>query len=906
MSGNMLFKYPAIGLHKTEIRLFRLLPGETLAGVFSVHDLTRDPHFTALSYTWGPPHPTREIYIQGQNFTIRENLWQFLHSFRSNTDVWLWIDQICIDQTTINERNHQVGLMATIYQKAANVLVWLGSKADGSDEAIEAINSRASLTGRPESSQYGAPVQTLFQRPYWNRLWILQEVLMGHNILVLCGSQICNWKALEYLFLPTESDGEDYPAAIIEISTFASSLIEEKASFQGGAERRLSYMLETFAQLHCEDVRDRVYGLLSLVRQSGTIPVDYSKTAAEVFFTAVQKVVEDESYISLNGHFDISRHLRDCMALVDISDSEIFSFVEKELGKRRKITSFEMKESGFKLEVDFERDNSEAKCDFCSLFRNCWPKDSPGHNIQLKRDQSATLISGQADSGLIHAISISGSPGYPQLPNRDSDVLFNILQLWLQECDANHIGSQRALQLGIPTRLIDVGTTEYPRLRLLETPRNADHREHYRKYIALSRPWDISSKHSFFKTIKLNSDGSKQDVKTLQYSDLPTDFQGAVEITRKLGVRYLWIDDICISYDSRTNWAIESDGLEDIYSSAYCAISAHQSTDQQGGVWEGILPQDVTASPSPYQEVSYTCEHRDRGGLESVTSNPRGWYIEEFKSARRRISFTQSEILFRCRNGDRCGAVATQDHATKAEKEEAITTREGQYQDLYRQYSELTFSSMADRAVAIRGLEKRLAAEFVAFGYFGILSNSRRGGLFLSSLLWCRKQDDPMTPIDFEEGKMKVPTWSWLAYKGSIDYLLRRESPEIQWEEEDVCNLITKSSDKSNGTAGSSEGSVLRVRTRRFVESAEREGEYMIKYDSERTASSDGNGFHCVLIARTKRTAQSVERICYILVVARGKRTGEGERPMYERLGAGYILESYIEKDEHYTEGWLC
>ena len=125
----------------------------------------------------------------------------------------------------------------------------------------------------------------------------------------------------------------------MRIYNVALSLIQEKASFKG-TDRRLSYMLETFVRLRCEDIRDKVYSLLSLVQKSGVIPVDYSKTSAEVFFNAIQKIAEDESFISFRSHLDIAQHLRDRMILADISNLDIFGFIENELRKRRQVSLF--------------------------------------------------------------------------------------------------------------------------------------------------------------------------------------------------------------------------------------------------------------------------------------------------------------------------------------------------------------------------------------------------------------------------------------------------------------------------------------------------------------------------------------------------------------------------------------
>ncbi|KAH7309233.1 heterokaryon incompatibility protein-domain-containing protein, partial [Rhexocercosporidium sp. MPI-PUGE-AT-0058] len=110
----MPFKHRPLNLDRTQIRLFRLIPTERsgdLAGVITAYDFENCPEYRAVSYTWGPPDPTREISIEGQVLPIRENLWQFLDVARNLLEDWLWIDQVCINKSAVDERNHQVGLM---------------------------------------------------------------------------------------------------------------------------------------------------------------------------------------------------------------------------------------------------------------------------------------------------------------------------------------------------------------------------------------------------------------------------------------------------------------------------------------------------------------------------------------------------------------------------------------------------------------------------------------------------------------------------------------------------------------------------------------------------------------------------------------------------------------------------
>jgi hypothetical protein len=71
--------------------------------------------YTALSYTWGPQTDDRRILVNRRYLLIRRNLWDFLHLARQQYhDRYFWIDAICIDQSSNEERNHQVSMMASI------------------------------------------------------------------------------------------------------------------------------------------------------------------------------------------------------------------------------------------------------------------------------------------------------------------------------------------------------------------------------------------------------------------------------------------------------------------------------------------------------------------------------------------------------------------------------------------------------------------------------------------------------------------------------------------------------------------------------------------------------------------------------------------------------------------------
>lgn len=88
------------------------------------------PKFEALSYMWGDDDVRKKICINGAEFEVNENLFDALHFLRRRPDPhrWLpiWIDAICIDQGGTAEKDRQLPFMPQIYERAQQVLVWLG------------------------------------------------------------------------------------------------------------------------------------------------------------------------------------------------------------------------------------------------------------------------------------------------------------------------------------------------------------------------------------------------------------------------------------------------------------------------------------------------------------------------------------------------------------------------------------------------------------------------------------------------------------------------------------------------------------------------------------------------------------------------------------------------------------
>lgn len=148
--------------------------------------------FIALSYCWNSSAAQQTIWCDGQPLNITANLFAALRNARpTNSEIRLWIDQVCVDQGNIIDRNEQVSKMGHIYRAASGVIVWLGEESPGSSAAMELprkikrhwsslLENPSELTDRRKTpsqcDRWGEGAWPAFvallARPWWRRLWV--------------------------------------------------------------------------------------------------------------------------------------------------------------------------------------------------------------------------------------------------------------------------------------------------------------------------------------------------------------------------------------------------------------------------------------------------------------------------------------------------------------------------------------------------------------------------------------------------------------------------------------------------------------------------------------------------------------------------------------------------------------
>ncbi|KAK0652499.1 heterokaryon incompatibility protein-domain-containing protein [Cercophora newfieldiana] len=268
---------------------------------FSLDD-PRCPDFVTFSYVWGEEKFTREIQLDGHPFPVLEALHPLLEaicdhsSFRN--DRWVWIDSICINQDDEHERAQQVQLMRRIYQQSSRTSIWLGPGDAESDRAIAFLHElkdgyklRALPAAAREPETWDS-VRSFFKKPWWTRVWTLQEFILPRKLDFQCGEKIISeWvfhDAMQGLYWCQErnglGDGDDWGVGwgrrrVRQL--FREPYIKEKLS--------LTALLAFTGNYGCHNAKDRIYSLLGMVtdRDRAVVgPPDYSaKNTVDAVYT---------------------------------------------------------------------------------------------------------------------------------------------------------------------------------------------------------------------------------------------------------------------------------------------------------------------------------------------------------------------------------------------------------------------------------------------------------------------------------------------------------------------------------------------------------------------------------------------------------------------------------------------
>lgn len=302
-------------LKENEIRLIRLLP-ESMSMIQCeiIHIPLEEAsarEYTAISYTWGDPDETVEIRLNNSWIRVTASLHGALRALRSKKEaVWIWADAICINQSNKAEQSSQVQLMYRIYSLAKSVMVWLGAKSHDSNKAFRFMRD---LAGSPQNAQSRIESEShepdfealvnLFERDYWSRVWVVQEILNGKSVNVCCGKESITWQSLLDLvklleqhegslklsFRPDRKNSQNRQSYAHVLISGGPSSVENLKQYRGQGARSLLDVLRICRTKHASQPRDKVYGILGMLHesvQSHLFP-DYNASLRQVYTDVV-------------------------------------------------------------------------------------------------------------------------------------------------------------------------------------------------------------------------------------------------------------------------------------------------------------------------------------------------------------------------------------------------------------------------------------------------------------------------------------------------------------------------------------------------------------------------------------------------------------------------------------------
>lgn len=311
--------YQGLELTVSEFRILNLSPSSnksdeihcTLGKTRFKSILQDEPLYEALSYTWGDAREKRIIYVNKCPFPVTVSLYTaLLYLRRSQVPRVLWIDAICINQEDLAEKTHQVSMMRSIYSSAAGVLLWLGESDKDIRKAMALLQrmdeSRVQWPTDKDLESFAPGLDKLFNKPWWFRLWVVQEVVVASPYPLLgCGRTWISWgvmkRAMFLLGLRQAGDAGFFqnPIAVQELALLPIIRPGHPHNREHSG-RRLDDLLIATCDRNTTLPHDKIFALLGLATKdaSDEIRVDYEQSYSVAYQKAMVHILNSGSNLN--------------------------------------------------------------------------------------------------------------------------------------------------------------------------------------------------------------------------------------------------------------------------------------------------------------------------------------------------------------------------------------------------------------------------------------------------------------------------------------------------------------------------------------------------------------------------------------------------------------------------------
>jgi len=300
----------------------------------------------------------------------------------------------------------------------------------------------------------------------------------------------------------------------------------------------------------------------------------------------------------------------------------------------------------------------------------------------------------------------------------------------------------------------------------------------------------------------------------IPWQSLPKTFQDAIEFTRRLGVRYIWIDSLCIIQHDKEDWERESAKMYEVYRKSYLTLAATSSANAEGGCFSrdplfrshylslgdeipgfgNLWVRRALAHRGFIFEIVSQGETIDIDEVRPLMS--RGWAYQERLLSPRVLHFTNNELVWECMEAFSCECQpefldrkdggedftkVSHRHCLPIElppeqwPPKQVEMKTMRWHEVVAEYSQLGLTVPEDRLPGLAGLAKQMQT---------ITGDTYLAGLWRSTLLldilWYIE-----TPPPSDNGfVLPGPSWSWASILAAVSYPRIDQASEIHFEAE--------------------------------------------------------------------------------------------------------------------------
>ena len=326
------------------------LEGSVLSYRLATFPIEDCPSYEAISYCWGIEAASELCWLNDRDGTngVLQITPHLKSGLRNAFDVlksqWLWVDAICITQSDEVEKAEQVAQMGQLFANAKRVIIWLGDDYEDSERVmrtmpllssqavLEVLSAQNCIDFEALSKMGVPPVEDvlwislfdLLHRPWFERLWIVQEAVLAREAVFLCGTQTTSWNEMREICAAMR-DGDLirelgvrsalWRAERPKFRTFrALDVIESVDDIKMLRPKRpwvaALVLLAMIRKQKSNEPLDYVYGILGLLPDScrARVFVDYSDTSRKFYgrtyaqlFQALLEGVGDAALMFLNN-----------------------------------------------------------------------------------------------------------------------------------------------------------------------------------------------------------------------------------------------------------------------------------------------------------------------------------------------------------------------------------------------------------------------------------------------------------------------------------------------------------------------------------------------------------------------------------------------------------------------------